>query len=194
MRPRTSTRPITVVGLAFAGALAGHALAYAWLIPGAAQRASVLEATGHGYLATADGFATLAGFVSLAAVFLRRLVAPRGGELSFASLFARIAGFQVLAFATMEAAERLHVGASLADLVRVLPAGTVVEIVVATLVATVLRTVLRAAETVADTIARGAPPPPRPALVHLGPSFADLRPAVAAARWDSRAPPRAIGL
>ena len=183
-----------VVGLAFAGALAGHALVYAWLVPLAAQRANVLEATGHGYLATADGFAMVAGFVSLAAVFLRRLVAPRGGEVAFASLVARIAGFQVLGFATMEAAERLHAGASLADLTRVLPAGTVVEIAVAIVVATVLRAALRAAETIAETIGQGALSPPRPALVRVRLPLGDIPPAVRGARWDSRAPPPAIGL
>jgi hypothetical protein len=162
MRAQTSTRPMTVVGLAFGGALAGHALTYAWLIPGTAERQSVLHATGHGYLANADGFAMVAAFVTLAVVFLGRLTGPAGETVSFRSLVSRVAAFQVLAFAAMEITERLYVNAPLGDLTRVLPAGMLVEIAVAIVVATVLRVVLRAAEVVAEAIGRAAPAPSRP--------------------------------
>ena len=194
MRLQTSTRPFTVLGLAFAGALAGHAITYAWLVPQAAQRASVLHATGHAYLAQVDGLAMVVGFISLAVVFLRRLMSPSGREVSFASLVGRIASFQVLAFATMEVTERVRVSGSLSDLARILPAGTLVEIAVALVVATVLRVVLRAASVAAETIVTGSVPPPRAALVPLALPIADLPQAVQVARWESRAPPPPVGL
>ncbi len=183
---------MTVVGLAFAGALAGHALTYAWLVPGAAERASVLNATGHGYLATADGFGLVAAFVSLAAVFLGHLIGPAAPSLSFRSLVARIAGFQVLAFAAMEITERLHVGASLADLTRVLPAGTLAEIAVAIVVAT-LRLVLRAAEVVAAAIGRAATTPPRPSIARGRLPVPVLPRTAARGTAGIRAPPFVVG-
>jgi hypothetical protein len=191
MRRQTSTRPMTVMGLAFAGALAGHALTYAWLIPGAAERASVLHATGHGYLANADGFAMVATFVSLAVVFLGRLTGP-ADPVSFRSLVTRVAGFQVLAFAAMEITERVHAGASLGDLTRVLPAGTFVEIAVALLVAIVLRAVLRAAEIVAEAIGKAAPAPPRPSVARRLLSLPAVPRAAVIRATGIRAPPFAI--
>lgn len=183
---------MTVVGLAFAGALAGHALTYAWLIPGAAERASVLHATGHGYLANADGFAMVAAFVSLAVVFLGRLTRP-SDPVSFRSLVTRVAGFQVLGFAAMEITERLHAGASLGDLTRVLPAGTFVEIAVALLVAIVLRAVFRAAEVVGEAIGRAAPTPPRPSVAQSWVSLPGVPRAAVIRTTGIRAPPFAIG-
>jgi hypothetical protein len=181
-----------VVGLAFAGALAGHALTYALLVPEAAERASVLHATGHGYLANADGFAMVAAFVTLAAVFLGRLTALASHDIPFRSLVARVGGFQVLAFAAMEVTERLHVGASLLDLIRVLPAGTFVEVAVAIAVAAVLRVVLRVAEVVAETLGRSASATPRPSVARRWLPLPAVPRAAAPSTAGIRAPPLAI--
>jgi hypothetical protein len=193
MRAHTSTRPMTVVGLAFAGALAGHALTYAWLIRGPAERASVLHATGHGYLANADGFGMVAALVSLAVLFLSRLTDPAGHGLPFRTLVVGVAGFQVFTFAALEITERLHVGASLGDLPRVLSAGTLVEVAVAIAVAAVLRAVLRAAEVVADAISRAAPASPRPSVARRRPPLPAVPNTAARGTAGIRAPPLATG-
>jgi hypothetical protein len=147
-----------VLGVALGGVLIGHEIAYAILLPSATVRHAVLASTGHGYLGFVDTPALAVGIASLAALFLGRL-GRRREEPSFRELVARLAGFQVLAFATIELVERIGAGAPLNDLVRILPVGGLVQVVVAAVAALLLRALLRAADAAAELLASPAPAP-----------------------------------
>jgi hypothetical protein len=153
-------RPVSraaVLGVALGGVLIGHEVAYAILLPSATVRHAVLASTGHGYLGFVDTPALTVGIASLAALFLGRL-GRRREEPSFRELVARLAGFQVLAFATIELVERIGAGAPVNDLVRILPVGGLVQLVVAAVAALLLRALLRAAAA-AELLGSPAPAP-----------------------------------
>ena len=154
-------RPVSraaILGVALGGVLIGHELTYAILLPNATARDAVLASTGHGYMGFANNLALAVGVVSLAAIFLGRL-GRRREDPSFGELAIRLAGFQILAFATIELVERIGAGASINDLVRIVPVGGVTQLVVAAVAAVVLRALLRAADAVADLLGSPAPAP-----------------------------------
>ncbi|HUL86414.1 MAG TPA: hypothetical protein VLX89_12955 [Actinomycetota bacterium] len=177
-----------VLGVALGGVLIGHELTYAVLQPRAASRAALLASTGHAYLGLADHAALAIGIVSLAAFFLSRL-GRRDDDPSFVELLGRLAGFQILAFATIEVIERLGVGAPLGDLERILPVGAVVQLIVAAAAALLLRSVLRAADAVASALG-SAPPALASASVGLVAWTDVVHSAAAPLRVRGRAPPR----
>jgi hypothetical protein len=175
------------LGVAGAGLLLGHWLAYAIATP-AATHDRVLEATGHGYLPYVTQVAMLAGALGLAGIFWSRLT-HRGGGGSFARDAGLLLIAQSGAYVTIEVGERLLSGAPLDDLTHgpLLAVGLAVQAVVAIAGAGLVRVSERAAEVVATR--EGARPVP-PAVVG-SPLELDVRPPAAASLGSavSRAPP-----
>jgi hypothetical protein len=177
-----------VLGVALGGVLLGHELTYALLQPQAASRDLLLASTGHAYLGFANHGALAVAIVSLAALFLSRL-GRRGDDPSVAELTWRLAGFQILAFAAIEVIERLSVGAPLGDLVRIVPVGGLIQLVVAVVAALALRSLLRVADAV--TAALGSPPPAlAPVAIGLVVACDVAHGAAPLLRVRGRAPPR----
>lgn len=177
------------VGVAGAGLVLGHWLAYAIHSPHEHAREQLLRATGHGYLPYATKLAVLAGILGVASLFLARLT-HRAGRRSFVGDAVTLAAVQTSAFAAMEVGERLLSGASLHDLTHgpLLAIGLAVQLALALAGALVLRLTDRAAQAAEQL--RGAVPPRERALlvaVPIGPSLAARRRAFRAG--GSRAPP-----
>jgi len=154
--------------IAFAGVFVGHAVTYAILAPVAQTRSQLLASTGHAYLPVALHAGLVFAVVGLAAAFLGRLGRGRGAsEMAFRGLASRVVAVQVLAFAAIEAAERIAARAPLYDLTHVLPVGAVAQLAVGLLVASVIMLVLRAADAAAGILGLASPAPPRRSLVLL---------------------------
>lgn len=179
-----------VPGLAVGGVLLGHAITYAGLAPGAIAREMLLAATGHAYLGAANRLGLLVAVVTLAALVLGRVVGRRGGDLTPGEVARRLVVFQLAAFVALEVAERLGAGAPLAGLATALPAGIVIQALVAVSLAALVRWLLRATDRVATLFGK-APDAPTSASITSFPAAAWYRPALAPATVGGRAPPRA---
>jgi hypothetical protein len=183
-------RTVASLGVAGAGLILGHWLAYAIDTPHAHAREELLRATGHGYLPYATQVGLLAATIGLVGLFVARL-GRRGARASFVGNVARLAAAQSAAFITMEIGERLLSDAPLHDLAHgpLLAIGLGVQIMLAVAGAAVLRLTTRAAE-VATSLGR-SPAPASPQLIAAVafPSslVAPRRPAMSAPA--SRAPP-----
>ena len=182
-------RTAATVGLASAGLVLGHRLAYAITAPHAPAREGWLRATGHGYMHDATQVALLAGVLGLLALFLSRLT-RREGRGSFAGDVARLAAVQTTAFLAMEVGERWLSGASFHDLThgQLLGTGLGLQLAMAVAGALVLRVTDRAAEA-AEGLERssGRPVPAPLALVADTPGITSIRPPTRPV--GSRAPP-----
>jgi hypothetical protein len=189
MRGTHPRRAVATVGVAGAGLVLGHWVAYALGTPHAHARDELLDATGHGYLPYATQVALLAGAMGLVALFLARF-SRREGRGSFGADAAVLAAVQSITFVTMEVGERLASGASLNDLAQgnLVAIGISVQVAMAVVGALVLRATDRFAEK-ADARSRVAPlPVPRPlATMAAVPFVSPRRPSMRAAA--SRAPP-----
>ncbi len=176
------------LGVAGAGLLLGHWLAYALATP-AATHDRVLDAPGHGYLPYATQVATVAGALGLAGIFWSRLTRRRGG-----GSFGRDAGLLLIgqagAYVAIEVGERLLSGAPLDDLTHgpLLAVGLAVQGVVAIVGAGLVRLSERAAEVVSALEGVDRPAPPS---VVGSPAELDVHPVTAASLGSavSRAPP-----
>ncbi len=189
MRGTHPRRTVATVGVAGAGLVLGHWVAYALGTPHAHARDELLHATGHGYLPYATQVALLAGAIGLVALFLARL-SHREGRGSFGADAAVLAAVQSITFVAMEVGERLASGASLHDLTHgnLLTIGLAVQVSVAIAGAGVLRLTDRAAEATEAHADLAPPPVPRSvATVAVAPSVAPQRLAVRATA--SRGPP-----
>ncbi|MGZ8582604.1 MAG: hypothetical protein ACXWXN_04185 [Actinomycetota bacterium] len=189
MRGTHPRRTVATVGVAGAGLVLGHWLAYALGTPHAHARDELLHATGHGYLPYATQVALLAGALGLAALFLARL-SHREARGSFPTDAIGLAAVQSITFIALEVGERLASGASLHDLVHgnLLAIGIAVQVSVAIAGAGVLRLTDRAAEAAEALADITASPVLYPvAAVAIAPAVAPRRPVVRAAA--SRAPP-----
>ena len=146
---------MAAVGVAGAGLMLGHWLAYALGTPHAQARDRLLAATGHSYLHLATEVALLAATLGLVVLFLGRL-SRREARGTFGGNLARLAGVQVAAFVAMEIGERLLSGAPLHDLSHgpVLAVGIGVQLALVVAGAVALRLTERAAD-VASSL--GAP-------------------------------------
>jgi hypothetical protein len=144
-------RSAAALSVASLGLVLGHGLTYALDIPDPSVRAHVLASTGHGYLSTLAQLAAVAAVAGVAALFLGNVVRPSRSR-SFTGTFVLLAAFQVVAFASMEVAERVAAGASLSMLARtgILPLGALLQILIAALGALVIRWVLRTADRAAS--------------------------------------------
>lgn len=155
MRDR-SRRGVAALLLAVGGVLAGHGLTYRLLAPSAHARETLLARSGHSYLAFANDLALILALSAIATMFLGRLVRRAEGLPDRNALVLRLALFQAVAFAAMEALERVTAGDPLSGLLQhgLLPAGLVIQVAIALAIALLIRWLLRAAETLAGLLAR----------------------------------------
>lgn len=181
---------MATLGVAGAGLVLGHWLAYAIGTPQAHVRDELLRSTGHGYLPYATQVALLAGAIGLVGLFLTRLT-RREARGPFAGDVAKLAAVQSAAFVAMEVGERLLSGSSLHDLTHgpLLVIGLGVQLVLAVAGALTLRLTEHAVE-VAESLRHAPAVPLAPSLVAgtaLAQVVAPRRPAMRATA--SRAPP-----
>jgi hypothetical protein len=198
MRWRRIAHRLPLTGVAVAGAVVGHMVAYVLAVPEPTVRVALLGATGHAYWTQAIAAASVLGLASLAATLGRRFRAgrlsgpPQPGE-RLGRLAGQLAGFQVAIYLVQEALERLEAGIpvqALLDL-RLLGIGVAVQ----GAIALALAVLLAAAGRVAEAAGRALRPRPRRAGP-AGRPVADLVAAwpsrLLAAGRGSRAPPRSL--
>jgi len=180
---------LSFTGLAVAGVVLGHALAYGIAVGDADLRHTLLAETGHGYWMTAVAAAIVLGLVATAGRIGRLLIPRREAGAIGARFVARLAAAQVALFLLLETGERLTVGASVTHFFgdHLLTLGVVLQVGTAFLVSLALRLVGRAAVVIAAALAR---PPLASARARLRPpAFLPLaRPLLAGAR-TTRGPP-----
>ena len=167
MREAPRLRGLPTFGLAMAGLVLGHVLAYLIAVPDPHHRAFVLQRTGHEYLPAMAEAALVLALAGMAAVVIRALApGPRGGSERFSRLAGRLALVQVLAFGGQEVVERIVAGAPLRHLAsdHILVIGMAVQVVVAVVAAAFLRWLARTSTKLAETISL-RPRLPRPGAV-----------------------------
>jgi hypothetical protein len=197
MRWRRLARRLPLTGVAVAGAVAGHMVAYVLAVPQPTARVALLGATGHAYWSAAIAAAVVLGLASLATTLLGRFRAglaagqPQPGE-SAARLARHLAGFQVAIYLVQEALERLEVGVPPHALLagRVLPVGVVVQVAIAAGLALLLTVAGRAAEAAGRALRQPPPHPEPPGPPAVAGQVAGWPSPLLAAGLGSRAPPR----
>ena len=198
MRWRRVASRLPLTGVAVAGAVVGHMVAYVLAVPSPTVRVALLGATGHAYWTAAIAAASVLGLASLAATLGRRFRAgllsgpPQPGE-HLGRLAAQLAGFQIAIYLVQETLERLEAGIPAHALLdgRLLVTGVIVQTAIAVVLAVLLTVAGRAAEAVGRALRRPdrhlvATTPPLPGLVVAWPSR------LLAAGRGSRAPPRSL--
>jgi hypothetical protein len=171
VREGPKLRGLPTFGLAMAGLVLGHVLAYLIAVPDPEHRAFVLQRTGHEYLPAMAEAALVLALAGIAAVVIRAFApGPRGGSERFFRLAGRLGLVQVLAFGGLEVVERMVAGAPLRHLAsdHILVIGMAVQVAVALAGAAFLRWLVRTSSKLAAT-ALPRPPLPRAGAV---PSFA----------------------
>jgi hypothetical protein len=140
------------LGVAAGGVLLGHWLTYQVVAPHALARQALLARTGHAYLGLANDIGLAVALAGLAAVFLSRLTRRDSAPASTIRWCARLAAFQVGAFASMELVERLGGGAPLRGVLHdgLLPLGLMIQVGVALAGAVAVRWLLHVAEIAAE--------------------------------------------
>lgn len=156
-----------MVGIAGFGVALGHWVTYAVDVPDAHARAGVLAGTGHAYLPLATQLAVVAGIAASAIVLLGRLMGRDHGRTPW-NTFARLAGFQVGTFISMEVLERVASGSSVIHLLHgtILPVGILVQVAIAGVGAALLWLLLRTVDAIADRLA-GATLSRRPTIAWI---------------------------
>jgi hypothetical protein len=198
MRWRPVAHRLPLTGVAVAGAVVGHMVAYMLAVPSPTVRVALLGATGHAYWTAAIAAASVLGLTSLAATLRRRFQAgllaggPQPGE-PLSRVAVHLAGLQIAIYLVQEALERLEVGFPARALFdgRLLVTGVVVQTAIALALAVLLAVAGRAAEAVGRALRR-----PDRHLARTVPALPDLLVAwpsrLLAAGRGSRAPPRAL--
>jgi hypothetical protein len=194
MRGRRAFGGLPIFGTAAAGVVIGHWLSYQVAVPDGHLRHHVLLASGHGGWLVVVKVAValaIAGAVTLAARFSARRAPAVGGLDALTWLICRLALVQIVAFAGMEAAERIGSGVAVGGMFahHLFLLGLAVQLLVACAGGVFLLWLSRAARSVAEA-ARGLPELPVAAVTVLRPvAVAVARPA---ARRPSgiRGPPR----
>jgi len=154
------------IGLAAGAVLLGHGVTYALVHPDGHERAGVLAATGHAYLHLLEGPGLVLAIMSVlaaAAVGFGRV----GDAPDRTTLFRRLAGLQLAAFATMEIAERVASGSLLGAGVRdvlVVVVGLGIQLALARAGAWLLDAVRRTGELLAEVLAHRSAAPSRAAV------------------------------
>jgi hypothetical protein len=160
-----ASRLRVLLGVAMAGVVVGHSLAYFVALPNASARAELLARTGHSYW---HGAVLLALAVS-AVAFARhirdhvRLSLTRGGaDKSYVLVALWLSVVQVSAYAVIELTERLASGSPIQQLFHSpLPLiGIAIQVLVACAGTLLLRLLARAAEALAGTLRRSFPASP----------------------------------
>ena len=198
MRWRRVARRLPLTGVAVAGAVVGHMVAYALAVPSPTVMVALQGATGPGDWTAALAAAVVLGLASLATTLRRRFRAgllagrPQPGE-RLGRVAGQLAGFQVAIYLVQEALERLEVGIPVHALLdgRLLVTGVVVQTTIALVLAVLLTVVGRAAEAIGRALR------PRPRRVEsTGLPVVDLALSwpsrLLAAGLGSRAPPRSL--
>jgi hypothetical protein len=198
MRWRRFAHRLPLTGVAVAGAVVGHMMAYVLAVPSPTVRVALLGATGHAYWTQAIAAASVLGLASLAATLRRRFRAgllsgpPQPGE-HLGRLAVQLAGFQVAIYLVQEALERLEAGIPAHALLdgRLLVIGVAVQSAIALALAVLLAAAGRVAEAAGRALRprpRRAEPAGRPVAgrVVAWPSW------LLAAGRGSRAPPRSL--
>jgi hypothetical protein len=189
---------LPLTGVAVAGAVLGHMVAYVLAVPSPTVRVAMLGATGHAYWTAAIAAASVLGLASLAATLQRRfragLLASRPQPADrLGRVAAQLAGFQVAIYLVQETLERLEAGIPAHALLdgRLLVTGVVVQTAIALALAVLLTVVGR----VAEAAGRALRPRPRRAEP-TGLPVVDLVVAwpsrLLATGLGSRAPPRCL--
>jgi hypothetical protein len=196
MDPRGLARRLPLAGAAVAGAVLGHGLAYALVVPEPGRRLAVLAGSGHAYWSAAIAAAIVLGLVSLGATLARHFNAglrpgrrPAGEPLG--RLAGRLALLQVTIYLVQELIERAAAGVPLGGPVdgRLLLTGIAVQLLVASAMAVGLAWVGRVAEVAGRALRRRRRHRPDPWPGRLRPT-GWVRPAILlAAGLGGRAPP-----
>jgi len=155
-----------MAGVAFAGVVGGHTIAYFAAVPDASRRGALLAQTGHSYWRTALVAALLVEVLALAAVAARHfragLAIPARGPLPIRigrfQLAVRLALIQVAAFTGLEVGERLVSRIPVAGMFanHVFALGVAIQVLVAGAGALLLRWLARAAEALGFCLRRPA--------------------------------------
>jgi hypothetical protein len=198
MRWRQVAHRLPLTGVAVAGAVIGHMVAYVLAVPSPTVRVALLGATGHAYWTAAIAAAVVLGLASLAATLGRRFRAgllagrPQPGE-RLGHVAGQLAGLQIAIYLVQETLERLEAGIAPHALLdgRLLVTGVVVQSAIALVIAALLSLAGRAAEAVGRALRRSPGRPQRTGrplldLVLAWPSR------LLAAGLGSRAPPRSL--
>lgn len=193
MRERRALRGLPLAGMAGAGVLVGHWLAYMVALPNDHLRAEVLTGAGHAYWPVAIKAGVTLVIAGLGALTLRLAAGDpeedQGPTRLFLSLAWRLGVAQLLAFTVLEISERLAVGAPIADLwqhhliILGLAAQLAVALVGSLLLVAFSRAVVRVLAALRTKLAR----PVR--ILNPGPGPAFVRIAVLARPGGVRAPP-----
>ncbi len=156
---RAGVAVVAALGLASLGL--AHVLEYLALVPDARHRAQVLATSGHHYLPSVLSAVGFLAAVAVAVVFLRGFGAgarARRSEPAAGRDWARLLPVaQVLAFVVVEVAERVAVGASLADLGPVLVLGLPLQVLAGIAGAWVLAAAARAGARLGRALAARPP-------------------------------------
>ena len=170
MSQRRTVRGIPLAGMAAAGVVAGHWLAYVLAVPASAERAHVLAGSGHGYWSLAVKAVVVLAVLSLGTVLAQRLNGRLRGDEPVpdrpSRVALRLALLQVAAFTAMEATERLVAGAPVAGMFahHLFVLGLALQVLAAAAGALVLLWFGRLAERIAEVLALVRFPRPQPAL------------------------------
>jgi hypothetical protein len=154
VREEPRLRGLPTFGLATAGLVLGHVLAYLIAVPDPHHRAFVLQRTGHEYLPAMAEAALVLALAGMAAVVIRAFApGPGGCSERFSRLAGRLGLVQVLAFGGLEVVERIVAGAPLRHLAsdHILLIGMAVQVVVALAGAAFLRWLARTSSKLAET-------------------------------------------
>ncbi len=193
MRERGALRGLPLAGMAGAGVLVGHWLAYVVALPNGHLRAELLADAGHAYWPLAIKACLALVIAGLGALTLRLAAGTPAGDNGrarlFLSLIWRLALAQLVGFTVLEISERMAVGAPLADLWQhhLFVLGFAVQVAVAVAGALLLvlftRVVVRILAAMRTNLAR----PVR--IMTPGPEPAVIRPRVLELPGAVRAPP-----
>jgi hypothetical protein len=185
-------RGLPTFGLAMAGLVLGHVLAYLIAVPDPHQRAFVLQRTGHEYLPAMAEAALVLALAGIAAVVIRAFApGPRRGSERFPRLAGRLALVQVLAFGGLEVVERMVAGAPLRHLAsdHILVVGMTVQVVVAVAGAAFLWWLARTSTKLAETTSLPAELPRTGAVLALASTSWTPSPTTFGSIGNVRAPP-----
>ena len=162
-----------LLGVAMAGVVVGHSLAYFTALPNASARAELLARTGHSYWTGAVLLALAVSAVAFARhirdhvrLHLTEDVTEDATGQNHLLVALWLAAMQVSAYAVIEVTERLASGYPIQQMFHsALPLiGVATQILVAFASTLLLRLLARAAEALAGTLARSFAPSPSPRL------------------------------
>ena len=164
-----ASRLRSLLGVAMAGVVVGHSLAYFTALPDASARAELLARTGHSYWPVAVLLALAVSAVAFARHIRDHVRSPLNeGAIgqNYLLVAAWLVVMQVSAYAVIEVTERLASGYPIQQMFHsALPLiGVAVQVLVACASTLLLRLLARAAEALAGTLARSLAPLPSPRL------------------------------